>query len=143
MAFYKKQQQPVNKLWYPRSILVGSPISTDEVAGLISAASTVSRADVVAVLTALGDVMGNCMAQGRSVKLDGIGTFSFTASAAGNGVKTPEEVTVRQIKGVKVHFVPETSYRREAGVRRAVRGLTNVKLEWVDIDTLKADSRLP
>ena len=36
MAFYKKQQQAVNKKWYPRSVLVGSPVSTDQLSKCIA-----------------------------------------------------------------------------------------------------------
>ncbi len=48
---------------------------------------------------ALGGVMGDFMAQGRSVKLDGVGSFYFTAVTVANGVATEKEVTVNQIKG--------------------------------------------
>lgn len=141
MAFFKKLQQPVNKKWYPRSILVGTPISTEEVSETLAAESTVSPADVLAVLRALSGVMGKYMAQGRSVRLDGIGTFYFTANAEGNGVATPEEVSVKQIKGVKVRFLPETSYvRTGTNGRVATRALTDVRVDWIDLDHLAADA---
>lgn len=76
----------VNGKWYPKSVLVGSAITTEQVAKRVAAESTVSPADVRAVLTALGGVMGDYMAQGRSVKLDGIGSFYFTAATNNNGV---------------------------------------------------------
>jgi len=47
---------------------VGSAITTELVAKRVAAESTVSPADVRAALTALGGVMGDYMAQGRSVK---------------------------------------------------------------------------
>ena len=141
MAFYKKIMYAINKKWYPRSILVGTPVSTEQVATRLATESTVAPADVLAVLRALSGVMGDYMAQGRSVKLDGIGTFYFTASAEGNGVATPEEVSVNQINGVKVRFTPETSYRRTGTHGRvATRALTDVDIEWIDIDTLAADA---
>ena len=140
MAFYKKQQQAVNKKWYPRSVLVGSPVSTDQLSKRIANESTVAPADVLAVLKALSGVMGDYMAQGRSVKLDGIGSFSFMASASGNGVERAEDVSANQINGVKVHFVPETTYKRGGGGgakgRRAVRALTDVDIEWIDVASL-------
>lgn len=88
-----------------------------------------------AVLTALAPIMADYMAQGRSVKLDGIGTFYFTAVAAKGGVATEKEVTVNQITGVRVRFIPETRFqgggtRATGGGRRAVRGLTDVDIEW-------------
>ncbi|MCH5169349.1 MAG: DNA-binding protein, partial [Prevotellaceae bacterium] len=62
MAFYKKMQQNVNDKWYPRSVLVGTPISTEQVARRLAAESTVAPADVMAVLQALSGVMGDYMA---------------------------------------------------------------------------------
>ena len=59
--------------------------TTDQIAKRLAAESTVSPADVKAVLEALSGVMGDYMAQGRSVKLDGIGSFFFQSSATGNG----------------------------------------------------------
>lgn len=58
MAFYKKVQMKVNGKWYPKSVLVGSAITTEQVAKRVAAESTVGPADVRAVLTALGGVMG-------------------------------------------------------------------------------------
>ena len=75
MAFFKKQQLKSNGKWYPRSVTVGKPVTTDEVAARLSQISTVSRADTYAVLKDLGLVLGDYMAQGRTVKLEGVGTF--------------------------------------------------------------------
>ncbi|EEX19629.1 HU family DNA-binding protein [Prevotella veroralis] len=135
MAFYKKVKMKVNGKWYPKSVLVGSAITTEQVSKRVAAESTVSPADVRVVLTALGGVMGDYMAQGRSVKLDGIGSFYFTAATNKNGVATEKEVTAAQINGVRVRFIPETRFRgggtRTAGSgRRAVRGLSDVDIEW-------------
>ncbi len=135
MAFYKKMQMKVNGKWYPKSVLVGSAVTTEQVSKRVAAESTVSPADVRAVLTALGGVMGDYMAQGRSVKLDGIGSFYFTATANKNGVATEKEVTAALINGVRVRFIPETRFRgggtRASGSgRHAVRGLSDVDIEW-------------
>lgn len=137
MAFFKKVRQPVNEKWYPYSILVGTPATTSQVAKSIASRCTVTHADVVAVLSGLADVLGDFMAEGRSVKLDGIGSFYFTAVSIGTGKDTPEEVTANQINGVRVRFRPETTYKHGGKKsRRAVRGLTDRKISWIDIDTL-------
>ena len=108
---------------------MGSAITTEQVAKRVVAESTVSPADVGAVLTALGGVMGDYMAQGRSVKLDGIGSFYFTATTNKNGIATEKEVTATLINGVRVRFIPETRFRGGSG-RHAVRGLSDVEIEW-------------
>ena len=130
MAFYKKMKMKVNGKWYPKSVLVGSPISTEQVAKRLAAESTVSPADVRAVLTALGGVMGDYMAQGRSVKLDGIGSFYFTASTNKNGVATEKEVTAKLINGVRVRFIPETRFRGSGKGRVSMRSLSDVDIDW-------------
>lgn len=140
MAFFKKVLKQVNRKWYPQSVLVGSTVTTDQIAKRVAAESTVAPADVKAVLTALSGVMGDYMAQGRSVKLDGIGSFFFQSSATGNGKDTAEDVSASDINGVKVRFIPETTYKRGGGSskkgRRATRALTDVDIEWIDVATL-------
>ena len=123
----------INGLWYPKSVLVGPPVSTKQVAERLSRESTVSLADVYAVLMSLGGVLGDYMSQGRSVKLDGIGTFYFTATANKNGVAKEEDVSAKQINGIRVRFIPETSYKQNGSTpagRRATRSLTDVSIEW-------------
>ena len=130
MAFFKKMLKKINKKWYPQSVLVGSPVTTAQVAKRLAAESTVSPADVAAVLTSLGPVMADYMSQGRSVKLDGIGSFYFTAVSAKGGVDAAEKVSANQIVGVRVRFNPETHYERGGGSRVATRGLTDTPIEW-------------
>lgn len=130
MGFYKKTKMKVNGKWYPKSVLVMSSVTTEQVAKRIAAESTVSPADVRAVLTALGGVMGDYMSQGRSVKLDGIGSFYFTAVTTKNGVDKPEEVNATLIRGVRVRFIPETRYRGAGKGRVSTRGLSDVDIDW-------------
>ncbi|MBF1631768.1 MAG: HU family DNA-binding protein [Prevotella sp.] len=130
MGFDKKVKMNVNGKWYAKSVLVMSPISTEQVAKRIAAESTVSPADVRAVLTALGGVMGDYMSQGRSVKLDGVGSFYFTAVTSKNGVDKPEDVNATLIRGVRVRFIPEPRYRGAGKGRVSTRGLSDVDIEW-------------
>ena len=43
MAFFKKQQQPINGLWYPQSVTVGKPVTTDQIAAKLAFVSTVTQ----------------------------------------------------------------------------------------------------
>ena len=133
MAFWKRIKMKINGLWYPKSVLVGTPVTTKQVAERLARESTVSLADVYAVLLSLGSVLGDYMSQGRSVKLDGIGSFYFTATANKNGVAKEEDVSAKQINGVRVRFIPETSYKQNGSTpagRRATRNPTDVSIEW-------------
>lgn len=84
----------MNGLWYPQSITVGKPVTTDEVAKRLAIESTVSPADTFAVMKSLGNVLVSYMAEGRTVKIDGVGTFYYTAITSGNGVDSPDKVSV-------------------------------------------------
>ena len=133
MAFWKRIKMKINGLWYPKSVLVGTPVTTKQVAERLARESTVSLADVYAVLLSLGSVLGDYMSQGRSVKLDGIGSFYFTATANKNGVAKEEDVSAKQINGVRVRFIPETCHKQNGSTpagRRATRNLTDVSIEW-------------
>lgn len=103
-------------LYYPESVTVGKPVSTMEIANALADRSTVTRADTLAVLTDLGSVMSTYMAQGKSVKLNGLGSFRYTIGAHGQGAETAEEVTTSNIKNVKVTFIPETTRNSDNSV---------------------------
>lgn len=128
MAFYKKRQQKTNGLWYPQSITVGKPASTDEVADRLSKISTVSRADTYAVLKDLGGVLGDIIASGRTVKLDGLGTFYYTANTAKQGVESADEVSAKQITGVRIRFIPETT--RNSNNQVVTRSMVSNNIFW-------------
>lgn len=132
MAFYKKMKR--GEKWYPASFTVGT-LDTKEVAQRLSRMSTVSKADTYAVLMGLGDVLGDLMKEGCSVKLDGLGTFYLVGKANGQGVDTPEEVSARQFTEVRVRFIPE--YRRAQNRKVTGRTIVPDKMEWVELEVEK------
>ena len=127
MAFFKKVKKKVTGLWYPQVVTVGKPITTDQVSNRLASISTVSRGDTYAVLKNLGEVMAAFLAAGRTVKLDGIGTFYYTINAD-KGIANPEEVTAKQIKNVRVRFIPESS--RTQNNKVATRSLVSDSIHW-------------
>ncbi|WP_456088395.1 HU family DNA-binding protein [Parabacteroides sp.] len=131
MAFFKKVKKKVNGLWYPQSVTVGKPITTDEIADRLAKISTVSRADTYAVLKELGGVMADYMAQGRTVKLEGLGTYYYTANASKNGVDDPKKVDASLISDVRVRFIPEIT--RTASGRVASRSLVSDNIFWMEL----------
>lgn len=129
MAYYKKQK--LNGKWYPRSVTVGT-LTTADVAERLSRMSTVTRGDVYAVLLGLGEVMGEMLALGNSVKLDGLGTFYLVGKATGAGVDTPQEVSPRQFRKLSVAFIPE--YSRTSSHAVAARTIVPRQVQWVSRD---------
>ena len=127
MAFFKKVKKKITGLWYPQVVTVGKPVTTDQVAECLALISTVSRGDTYAVLKDLGGVLAAFMAEGRTVKLEGVGTFYYTINAD-KGIAKPEEVTAKQIKGIRVRFIPETS--RTQSNKVATRSLVSETIYW-------------
>lgn len=130
MAYYKKRQQKVNGLWYPQSITIGKPITTKKIIERLTQMSTVSKSDAQAVLAGLATIMADYMALGYSVKVDGLGTFYFTAVANKRGVATPEEVSANQITGVRIRFIPEGT--RSNGNKTVTRSLSDTDIDWIE-----------
>lgn len=128
MAFFKKMKLKTNGKWYPQSVTVGKTVSTMELAQRISRQCTVNPADTYAVLVALGGALGEFMAEGRTVKLENMGTFYYTANAEGNGVETKEEVSAAQIKGVRVRFIPQKHLNQSSKVLS--RSLVKENISW-------------
>ena len=113
------------------AVTVGKPVNTDEVADRLAQISTVSRADTYAVLKDLAGVLADYMAQGRTVKMDGLGTFYYTANTIKNGVADEKDVSAAQIAGVRVRFIPEA--RRSGSGRNMVRSLISDNIFWVEL----------
>ena len=128
MAFFRRIQKKVNNLWYPQSVTWGKAGTTREVADELSAISTVTRGDTFAVMENLGRVLSGFMGQGRTVKIDGVGTFYYTASSTKKGVQTAEEVSASLINGVRVRFLPEVE--RNSGSQVITRSMVNTKVVW-------------
>ena len=128
MAFFRRIQKKVNDLWYPQSVTWGKAVTTREVADELSVLSTVTRGDTYAVMENLGRVLSNFMGQGRTVKIDGVGTFYYTATSTKRGVPPAAEVSASLINGVRVRFLPEVE--RNSGRQVTTRSMVNTKIVW-------------
>lgn len=131
MAFYKKAYNKKTEVYYPRAITIGTAINTDQIAEALADRSTVTKTDVKAVLTEMADVMSQYMAQGKSVKLEGLGSFRLGLNT--KGVKNEEDFDFQtQLQRVKVNFTPETTYPASTGA--ATRSMVSNSLEWIEYD---------
>ena len=86
MPIFKAIYKKLSKKWHPQAITVGAPVEMDELCKHIARMSTVSIPDAKAAIEALGIVMGDLMNAGRSVHVDGLGTFYYTCVSNGQGV---------------------------------------------------------
>ncbi|MDR0976847.1 MAG: HU family DNA-binding protein [Prevotellaceae bacterium] len=135
MLFWKRiyRKTAEKGLWYPVQTTVGKPVDTQELAEVLMHESTLSEADVHAVIRALPRVMAQFMADGRAVHLDGLGSFHYTIIAKGTGVETKEEVSAKQINGLRVQFIPER-HKQGTEMTRALVGNVTF-MEWLGKDS--------
>lgn len=129
MAFFKARLQKKSNLFYPEAVVVGKKVTTKQLATMLSDRCTVTLADTLAVLSELGMVMSTYMAQGRSVHLDGIGSFRYTINATKQGVEEEKEVSANQIRGIRVRFVPEVTRNVDKSV--ATRSMQPMVVDWL------------
>lgn len=80
-------------------------VSTKEIAKRISKECTVSFADVLAVLQALGEDIPEYLRSGRMVKLDGIGTI--WVSIRQNSTTSRDDFNSQCIKGIRATLKPQ------------------------------------
>lgn len=137
MAFYKKQFNERLGVYYPQAVTVGKPVETKEVAERLALISTVSKSDVAAVLGDLAGVLADLMKQGKSVRLEGLGTFRLTLDS--KGVKEEKDFDFqKQVKAVRVQFIPQ----REGATTRggtATRSLVPQGIEWLPMNAASAE----
>lgn len=126
MPYFKPRKQKVNGLWYPQSQTL-EQIPMSRVIERLTQISTISKSDINAVLGDLARVIDEYMDLGYSVKLDGLGSFYYTAIATKNGVQTEEEVSASQIVGTRVRFLPEFT---RANNKNTTRALASKAVNW-------------
>lgn len=137
MAFYSKKYVKLTEKWIPVSKTV-SCYDAKRLAKDIEKESTVSQTDVMAVLNAIPTVMTRYLAEGHSVKLDGIGSFFLTFECKKTGVDTPEEVSMDQVTNIKVQFRPAMKGGSMKG--KFNNTLIADDIEWTYLPSTKGES---
>lgn len=130
MAFIKKirRKWQNQQKWTVTAVTQDKPVSTDELCKYIADATTASKGDVYNVLMSLPKIMELFMKNGRSVKLEDIGTFRYTVSAG--MVDNEEEADESLIRDVKVRFTPERTVTAVGKQRIVRRALIPDSLTW-------------
>ena len=139
MAFYSKKFVKLTGKWAPVVKSV-SCYDAKRLAKDIEKESTVSQTDVMAVLNAIPNVMTRYLAEGHSVKLDGIGSFHLTFECKKTGVDTPEEVSMDQVTNIKVQFRPAMKGGVGSQKGKRINTLIADDIEWTYLPGTKADA---
>ena len=104
----KKTGEPINPSaqgkWFARACQIGE-MGTDELAERVSYATTVTKADVKAVIEGLIKEMQDAMNNSQTVVLDGIGRFKLGITCTG-AIEPGDFNANTNITGVHVNFLP-------------------------------------
>ena len=81
------------KLFYPRLVKIGRTVNTQKMAELIAEKASLTAGDVHNVIRNLMSVMREQLLNSRTVRLEGLGTFTMVAKACGKGVEQESKVS--------------------------------------------------
>ena len=114
---------------YYGHVQASGDVSLREMSERIQQSSTVTKADVYAVLVALEDVIIDALKGGEIVRLGDLGTFQIGISS--KGAATEDDYSDELITKARINFRPGTAL---VGI------LTNLSFKKVAVKTSKADS---
>lgn len=98
----KRRNPSTASVKYYAAVCDTRPFELEDIAEQIQAKCTIHASDVLAVLRCLQETIIEGLRDGKSVRLGDLGCFRPTVSS--EGFDTPEEVTAKAIKRVKVTF---------------------------------------
>lgn len=135
--FYREKQDPMpnkegKQLWRPEIVRTGKTVNVKELSKLISTATTLTQADVAAVLYSLPQFMNLYLKEGHTIRLDGLGTYAVWGRSKGKGVVDKKDVRPSQFGSLVLKFTPE--YSMNTGGTRT-RALLN-DIEFTHINRL-------
>ncbi len=150
MSLFIKKYQNQNKQskaygkTYGRAVMIDT-VDVDKLAEMISEACTVTKHDILAVLSALGPAMSRSLQQSMRVYLNGLGTFKLGVTTIGE--QDADDFDVRKnVKGVHVLFHPETTTNAQGKwENKLTRGAKVAELpknlrELIENDNIGGDS---
>lgn len=100
--------EPVDLKYYA-SLVNPGVIDIEGLAKRITSTCTVTRADCLAVLSALQEQIVYALQSGMRVHLGDVGSFRLTCQSG--GTETAEEFNIKQIKKLRVVFHPSKTLR--------------------------------
>lgn len=123
--FYRSVQSPIatkegKKLWHLNLVKVGKTVNLQQLAEMIAEKSSLTPGDVHNVVRNLMTVMRQQLLNSRTVRLDGLGTFTMKAKTNGKGVEQKEEVNPNQIQALLCRFTDEYTRPAALGTTRAL-----------------------
>lgn len=133
--FYREKQDTMpdkdgNQLWRPEIVRTGKTVNVKALSKLISTATTVTQADIAAVLYSLPQFMNVYLREGHTIRLDGLGTFTVYGRSKGKGVLEKKDVRPSQFGSLVLKFTPE--YNVSVGGSRTRALLSDIEFTHID-----------
>ena len=125
--------------WYARAVPM-AVINTRQLAEIIQRNCTVKKADVMAVLEELVEVMKDQMQDSKRVKLDGFGSFKIGIES--KGAETAAKYSVAEhVTGLHVVFMPERT--TDSSGNRSKQFLQGCKVEELPLNLVEKEEPEP
>ncbi|MDR0701185.1 MAG: HU family DNA-binding protein [Azoarcus sp.] len=105
-------RNPGELKWYLSKVSSGF-IDLKDIARDIEKQTSVTHADISSVLISLAETLPNYLKNGQSVRFGDLGIFRVSISS--EGAATPEELTARDVKSVRIVFTPGTELKDSLG----------------------------
>ena len=130
--------------WYARAVYVNE-LDLNDVAELIQRNTTAKKADVLAVLTEMVEVIRDAIQASQVVNINGLGRFRITLNTA--PANTAADFNVQEnILGCKVRFLPEMKGGAKKGSKKQIYlkdGITFQESPKNDVDTSPQEEQEP
>lgn len=121
---HEQQNALTKQMQYTARIVPVEPLGLDDIVDGIEKTSTVSSADIKAVLDALQFEVIRALKAGNSVRLGDLGSFRPTLSC--RAALSADAFTIANLKGVRVRFTPSARMETELKLDRvSVRLVTD------------------
>ena len=145
LFYYGRQSQIATKegvkTWHLSLKKVGRAVDAQQLAEVIAEKSSLTPGDVHNVIRNLMTVMRSQLLNSRTVRLDGLGTFTMKARTRGKGVVKSEDVNPNQVTALRCQFTPEYTRPAAMGTTRALlQGVEFEKYRGTVPDDSKDDS---
>ena len=105
------------KLWHLSLKKVGRAVDAQQLAEVIAEKSSLTPGDVHNVIRNLMTVMRSQLLNSRTVRLDGLGTFTMKARTRGKGVAKSEDVNPNQVTALRCSLLRNTRARLPSALR--------------------------
>lgn len=96
------------QLWFPR-LTSSQQVNLKQMAEILADRSTASRGDVYLIVMGLAQLIPELLADGKTVKLDSLGTFRLQARV--DTSPSPDLVSSRHIKEIRAIFRPDNEIK--------------------------------